>query len=139
MILNMTLRTLFSRICLVAMLLVAVALPSAALAHESHEHATEHAAIAGSPLHKSTPAQAFASPGETGTATLSRASSTLDSLCNGVCCGGGSCGGCTMALAEDDSLAPPFSLAGTRIPLPRTLAGPGAIPEALPRPPRSFA
>jgi hypothetical protein len=141
---NMRLRALLSQICLVAILLIAAAISSAAWAHESHEHAAGHAAIASGPLHKGTPAEVSANPGESQSVAMSQPTTMPDTPCNGACCGSGCCGsgccsGCTMALAEDVSQVPPLILVGTRILLPGSWGGPGTIPEALPKPPKSFA
>jgi len=131
----MMLRVLLSQIvCTAAILLLAAALPSAAWAHGSHEHA----ATVETP-DKGVPSQAVAGPAETKGAALSPASSALDAHCTGMCCGAGICGGCTMVLAQDISQMPPLTVAGTRIAVPEAFGGPGTVPEALPRPPKSFA
>jgi hypothetical protein len=135
----MRLRALLSQICLVAILLAVVAFPSATWAHEGHGHAGEHAAISGSAPQPETPAHAFAGPGEGKSVVLSRTSGLPDPACDGACCGTGCCGACTMALAEDVSQVMPAIGAGIRVPPPSGVAGPGTIPEALPKPPKSFA
>ena len=136
----MTLRALLSQICAVAILLVVAAMPSVAWAHGSHEHATEHAAIAWNTAHEGTRAQAFAGAGGTQDTALRQAASTLGTLDPlGIGCRGGACccAGCTMALAEDIPQLAPLIFAGTRIPPPRSFGGPGTPPEALPKPPKS--
>jgi hypothetical protein len=135
---SMKLRALLLQVCIVAALLAVAALPSVAWAHGSHEHGTEHAGIAGNLLHKGTPAQAFAGPGDDKGAALSRTAAP-EIPCNGACCGTGCCGGCTMALADNVSQVLPVIVAGTRIPPPDGVDGPGTVPEALPKPPKSFA
>lgn len=136
----MMLRVLLSQIiCAAAILLLGAALPSAACAHEGHEHAAAHAAFAKGPQDNGPSNQAVVGPAETKSVTWSPASSALDAHCTGMCCGFGCCGGCMMVLAQDISQVPPLTLAGTRIAVPEAFGGPGTVPEALPRPPKSFA
>ena len=130
----MMLKVLSQIICAAAMMLIAAAPPSAAWAHGSHEHAATVET-----LDKGMPNQAVAGPAEAKGAALSPAFSTLDTLCSGLCCGAGCCGSCMMVLAQDVSQVPPLTLAATRIAVPDAFGGPGTIPEALPRPPKSFA
>jgi hypothetical protein len=131
----MRLRVLLSQIiCAAAILLIAAALPSAAWAHGSHGHAATV-----EPLDKGLPSQAVAGPAEAKDAASSPGSSTLDAHCSGVCCGAGCCAACMMVLAQEISQVPPLTLLGTRIAVPDAFGGPGMVPEALPRPPKSFA
>ncbi len=58
--------------------------------------------------------------------------------CNGLCCGGASAACCAHALAPELGLSP-TPTAARLIAIVNALARPGVDPEALPKPPRSFA
>lgn len=134
----MRLRALLSQICLVTMLLLVAGLPSAAWAHEGHVHVGEQRAKAHFAA-SNIIAQAIVSRSNSTNLTADRTSPARDATCNGACCGFGCCGACTMVLAEDVSQVAPVVIAGARIPPPGSLGGPGLVPEALPKPPKSFA
>jgi hypothetical protein len=138
-VLGMRFRVLLSQICAVAVLAIAVALPSAGWAHESHDHGGERAAIARAIVHEGTADHAVVSASESEGIAANDSSRIPDPACNGACCGFGCCGGCTMALAQDVADIPPLNFVGRRIPIPQAFAGLGVLPEALPKPPRSFA
>jgi hypothetical protein len=135
----MRLRGILSQVGFVVILLIAAAVPSAAWAHESHAHAAEPPAIAKGAIYNDRASEAAASTEDIKNAAASEMSVTIDPACNGACCGFGCCGVCSLALVEDDSQALLPVRAGTRIPIPRRFGGPGTAPEALPRPPKSFA
>ena len=140
----------FSAICFAAILLIAAALPSVASAHGSQEHAVAtalahqlaHAASTASLVSGCTTSglQSYVSSGKSMNAALSGRPAMLDDVaCDGACCGTGCCGGCTMALVEAVVPLPPLPVASRRIAPARNIAGPSTVPEALPKPPRSFA
>jgi hypothetical protein len=133
----MRLRALLSQICAVAVLLMAAAMPSMALAHPGHEHGATHATIADSAPHAGMPAHAFASAGasEALSQTPVVPDMPYDCACQGACC----CAGCTMVLAEDVPQIAPLIFAGARIQPPAGFGGPETVPEALPEPPKSLA
>ncbi len=58
--------------------------------------------------------------------------------CNGLCCGSASAACCAHALAPELGLSP-TPTAARLIAIVNSLARPGVDPEALPKPPRSFA
>jgi hypothetical protein len=135
-----------ARILAAVVVIAAFAVPSPASAHEGHLH---HAPSATTAVPASSPAQAHdkAAVAEAIASVVTLgAARTPDSGafggppdCAGHCCGGSAgmtC--CSAALAPDPICVPIFR---TSVPfvVPHDLPSSGLPPEALPRPPKSFA
>lgn len=130
---------LVAAIALIAVYLV----PSAAHAHSGHHHPEPaQVSIADVNLDKASDTSsteiAFRADGSFAASASGTRSPTPGKACNGLCCASGvAC--CAHALVADQGAVVP-DVASARMPRLADLAGrPSADPQALPKPPRTFA
>ena len=142
----MRLDRLLARILVAAIVMIAAYFaPSAAQAHAGHAQPALTAVTASDVLsatsdHMATTAAMVAEVKATQVAVDAADPETPapTKKCNGVCCGSAmAC--CAPVFVTDVGIAVPLRTATRLAPIPDFLARPGTDPEALPKPPRTFA
>jgi hypothetical protein len=139
-----------ARILAAVVVIAAFAVPSPASAHEGHLHhapGAVQAAPASSPAlahdkahDKAAVAEAIASVATLGAArTPDLGASGVPRDCAGHCCGGSAGMACCGAALAPDPICVPIFRTSVPFVVPHDLPSSGLPPEALPRPPKSFA
>jgi hypothetical protein len=139
------------RILAAIVVIAAFAVPSPASAHEGHVHhapGVEKAVPASAQTqshHQAAVVQAAVVQAVASAATLSAARAADSGAtgnaadCAGHCCGGAAGMTCCGAALAPDPFCVPLLRASVRLVAPRVLPSSGLPPEALPKPPKSFA
>lgn len=134
-------RQLLTLLWAAAVLIAAQFLPSVAQAHAGHDHASHSVAVAVPDrlvdADKSAEAERAAAPTELASVDSGTIPAAPSSGCNGSCCGTGNA--CCGAILLFSSAALPDVGAGRQPVGTASSAPPGIDPDALRKPPKSFA
>jgi hypothetical protein len=124
-------------------LIAAAAMPSLAWAHEGHVHHVAAAEKATAPSHDAATPGSIAASRPTAQVAAASFATTQDVAAGPTDCASHCCGGtgmaCCGAILVPDLCSDPFVQGSQSFVIPRASPLPGLPPEALPKPPKSFA